>query len=197
MKIKNSSLNILSIYYNLRKVLDKGCDEDMVDLYHIFDTDRLLQSNKFLILFAKIIYNEIENGYYTHDDMILLSIANRFDDKIVRIDKMEHKHIKTFRKWFCKKQLQKEMEFIKEIIKEANLKDFSELFEIRSPGQPIIYKLMKEQLISPMFYLYILLKKPLTLRENDAIFDTQEYDDYQAFKWKAKYFIKTYKEMQK
>jgi hypothetical protein len=98
------------------------------------------------------IYNEIENSYYSFNDVILFLIYKSIWDMAVKLVDVNGTSVDEFKSQFSKKQLMKDREVINDINKKAGYKHISEYFVVRENGESIIYRLCIDKLISIYFF---------------------------------------------
>lgn len=138
-----------------------------------------VRNNQYGKVYKKI-YNDIENGYYTYDDLMIFYIYKLIFSNVVKIPEISQKNIKEIKKLFTEKQLKADKEFILDIKKELELKNELEIsnvkyfFDINVNGENIIYSLIKSKHVSPNFYLQY-YKRYLTKNEENNIFKNEDF----------------------
>jgi len=122
----------------------------------------------------KKIYNDIENGYYTHDDLIIFYIYKLIFSDDVKLPEIRYKNIKEIKKLFTEKQLKIDEKFILEIKNELKINNVIGFFKINIDGENIAYNLIKNKYISPIFYLKY-YKRYLTKNKENNIFRNEDF----------------------
>ena len=146
--IENSSALVYSFLQNLKKYMDgKDC--------------RLLEENAFgyarTVAFVKDhcrrIYNELENHWYSYDDIALFYLYRMlFNKKTYHADIIRH-DISKMKLLFGKKQLKHDKKFLVDVGMQSEIKHFDEYFELDN-GEPIIFHLILEKTVSPIIFCW-------------------------------------------
>jgi len=114
------------------------------------------------VLQCKRIYNDIENGYYTHKQFVVAYLhESMFVDKKIHIKKLTLKRINEIKKLYTMKQFNDDKKFISTINESLEITKISDYFKINNDGENIIFNLIKKRFVNPIFYLYF-RKKLLT-----------------------------------
>ena len=182
-KIKKTNEGTLS-WLNSSKMINKYNQQliDNMNIKNIKDSIFKINSicnfnrtNKNLINRCKTFYNDIENGYYTHNDFIISYLHEAlFVDKHTLI-KLNKKRIKEIKKTLTAKQFNIDKEFLLSINKSPNNIDYHEFFKINNDGKNIIYDLIKNEYITTIFYLFFYRKYLTNTRENINFNTCKEY----------------------
>jgi hypothetical protein len=128
---------------------------------------------------CKRIYNEIENFRYNYDQIIFailneLLINHNIQYELINLD-LINKHINNY----SKDKYNVDFDYINNIIKEIEFKNINQLFIINECGEPYIYKLIINELISPAFYI---INKERILTENKTnIYLFDKSDAFERF----------------
>lgn len=176
----NSSHKVFSVIKNLERFTktkkQKEIKKSKIFKEVIIEVYNRIQNTSYGKTYKKV-YNDIENGYYTYDDMIIYflykSIINKF-----KITDLTYKHIKEVRKLFTEKQAHIDLLFIINISKQLKIKSLRDFFKINVDGENIIYNLIKNKDISPIFYLQY-YKKFLTNNEENNILKSNEFSHFE------------------
>ena len=145
------------------------------DIFKILPYSNFQRANIQTVSVCKRIYNDIENGYYTHKQLVLSYLhESMFVDKKILIKNLNMKRIKEVKKLYTRKQFLVDKEFISNINSSLNITKVSDYFKINNDGENIIFNLIKKQFISPIFYLYF-RKKLLTKLQENIKFNSKEY----------------------
>jgi hypothetical protein len=136
-------------------------------------------ADSFTLYHCKRIYNDIENGYYTHADLIISFLyKSLFDNKKVNINILTSNEIKKITSKLTKNQFIIDKDIINELSKTMNIKNNFEYFKINDNGENIIFNLIKEDCVSIIFYLFY-YKKLLTQDKEYIIFKSKEYLNFE------------------
>lgn len=164
IKTRNEQLEkISSEFFDLEKIYKK---------IHVFGLNRSRSAFKSAV---SRIYNEIENGFYDHSQLILCYIHEALfeEDYLVDISKLNRTSIKKILKLYSEKQLELDKQFILNINQKLDLK-IRDFFKINSDGESIVFNLIKKKYIHPNFYLYF-SKKLLTRKPENINLVTVDY----------------------
>jgi len=176
--MRNSSFSVFSVYQNVKSVIEKRKYNTNIEkeVYRGW----YQKARPFTVNHCKRIYNDIENGYYTYDELIIYLLTKAlFEDTIVGYSKIDETLIKRTMKLYSKKQLTTDKKFIKEINKDVKLNSIKDFFEINEEGENLIFTLTSKNFISPALYLKY-SKKYLTMdTENTILFKNNEYQKYE------------------
>jgi len=173
----NSSYSVFSVYQNTKVVIEKNKYNTNI-MKPVF-RGWFNKIRPYVLTHCKRIYNEIENGYYTYDDVVLYLLTEAlFTDKIVPINYITEKNVKKTLKLYTKKRLKVDKEFIKNINEEVGLSSLKDFFEINEEGENLIFSLTSKQYISPVLYIQY-GKKYLTKDSENTILKSKEYMRYE------------------
>lgn len=154
--MKNSSYKIYCLSKRIKFVFNN--EDDNFGL-----VDRLLEpvpktmfdkANKFTKEQCYRIFNEIENSYYTFDDVTNFLIYRSIWDKAVRLAEVTSDAIEYFKKKFTPEQLAKDREVMTEINKEMKFPKARDFFKIRVNGESVVYGLCMKEIVSAYFFAY-------------------------------------------
>lgn len=98
------------------------------------------------------LFNEIENSWYTYDDLVAFLIYRSLWDSAVKLTEVTDASMQAFKAEFTEAQLKKDREVIAKINKPAGLRDISEYFIIRENGESLIYGLCMKKIVSVYFF---------------------------------------------
>lgn len=152
--MKNSSYRIFSLYkripytfaeynFNMYPRL-----EEPVEKRWFNNTKKFIKDQCFRI------YNEIENHWYSFDDVVAYLIYESIWHDEVILPEVNRFTMEKFKTIFTKEQLYKDRRMIDKINAEAKLKDIKEYFYIRENGESLIYRLCMKKIISVHFFAY-------------------------------------------
>ncbi|MFW6219535.1 MAG: hypothetical protein ACOC33_01575 [bacterium] len=177
--MKNSSLTIFSIYQNVKKIVvsqkyDTPIFKKVASIW-------FNKSNEFVKNNCKRIFNDIENNYYTHNDLVVFILTySIYNSKFISLNKITYKNIKDTLKLYTKKTLIKDKTFIKKINDELNFKNIADFFIINDDGENLIYNLIIKKYISPIIFLQY-RKKCLTINEKNTILKNEKYLKFEKY----------------
>ena len=152
--MKNSSYKIFCLYkripytfaecnFNMYPRLEEPVEKRWFDNTKKFIKDQCYR-----------IYNEIENNYYSFDDVVAYLIYESIWHDEVILPEVNRFTMEKFKAIFTETQLHKDRGMIKKINDEAKLKDIKEYFYIRENGESLIYRLCMKKIISAYFFAY-------------------------------------------
>jgi len=171
--MENSSLVIFSIYQNVKKIIEKQTYD--VPIYKKVSNVWFNKTNSFTINNCKRIFNDVENSYYTHNDLVTFLLSMSLDSsKIIGLNKVNYENIKKTLKLYTKKSLIRDKEFIKSINKEFEFDNISQYFVINDDGENIIYSLIMNKHVSPILFLQY-SKKCLHVNSENNILKSEDY----------------------
>jgi hypothetical protein len=138
-----------------------------------------IRGKKFIADQCKRMFNEIENGWYSHSDIIFyvlnqFLLGKKFDYGSIRADV-----ITETRSWYSNEQFEKDVLYIAAILKESNLPKTVDLFIPTECGEPFIYPLVMQGLVKPRYYMNIKLILLTDDVENNFLFSKS--DKYKRF----------------
>lgn len=183
----NSSLQVFSFLVNAKKIIESE-KEDLSNIFKIRQF-HYKSARKISIDISKRIYNELENHLYTYKDILIFMLYQYAFLGKVNIYKISSEDIKRVSKIFSKKQFKIDEDFILKINKNIKFKNIIDFFEIRESGEPIIYNLIKQNYITPVFYIKY-YEKLLTNQNKDVILKSK---NYMRFEYAMKMIIKIIK----
>jgi hypothetical protein len=175
--MRNSSYSVFSVYQNTKTVIEKRKygNEIMKTVHRGWYN----KTKSYTVTHCKRIFNEIENGYYTYDDMVIHMLTESlFNTKAIVISKINEKTVKNTLKLYTKKRLQADKAFVMNVNKDVGLKSLKDFFEINEDGENLIYTLTSKEFISPAFYAQY-GKKYLTKDTENTILLSIEYERFE------------------
>lgn len=185
--MEKSTWMVYSIIKNVYTFVNKGKDIDLFKKVHYVAFQR---ASKFFIENAKRIYNDIENGYYNHYDLVIHLLYKSMMGEKIDLYSVKEKTVKETLKLFTIKRLKEDLELIKEIHKELKFKKgIKQYFTILEDGTNIAYVLTKKERISPIFFIRN-FEKALTESQEDVIIKSKEYEQFEKIAKKIKETIK-------
>lgn len=149
MGTKGTPLRVYSIYTNIINYVfgNKNVKLNKILKSYVFEK----KSNQFVKDQCFRIYNEIENSFYSYNDLTIALLFISFRDK-PNLKNIDRKLIIKCLKHFDKKQLKEDEKFILDLNKELKFNNIKEYFNIIS-GESIICELFLKGLISPLFFI--------------------------------------------
>jgi hypothetical protein len=191
--MENSSRLVFSVVKNLeslcKRVSKKKVDYDIKNLFKSFSNvgySKVKESNK---TFCARIYSDIENNYYSYKDLIIYCVYKSIFGETFGLYNINRKSIHNVKKLFSKKRLKEDKEFIKKVNEKLKIKKLKEYFDINLDGENIAYSLVKDKVISPIFYLQYYKKYLTNLSENHIFKD----DNFCRFERLINLIFKTFK----
>ena len=181
---RNSTLFVFSVICNVEAFLKNGKD---IDLFKNSHFKRLERASKYYTDNARKMFNEIENGYYTINELViyLLSYA-MIEPKKINLYKIKFEHIIEAMKLFTNKKKKEDLELITKIYNEIGFKKgICDFFEFKEDGTNIAYILTKNNKISPIFFIRNYENCLTKQKENDIIKD-KEYERFEKIASKIK-----------
>lgn len=141
---------VFSVYYNVQKVLKrkKYKEEDL--LVPVFP--KIFDSNKYLKKTCIRIFNDIENSFYTYNDLLIALLYENIFGKF-NLNDINEKQVKEIKSLFTLSQLKKDKKIIHSINKNTIFNTIEDYFKINSDNETYIYFLIKKKFISPIFWL--------------------------------------------
>jgi hypothetical protein len=147
---RSSIWRVFSILKNVEKISKGKIINNIDDLvaYQWYE-----RAPKYVVDRCGRIYNEIENHWYTYQDFIIYVLYLYLFEEKLDYKKLKYDGIKIILEKLTKKEIKKDQEKLKQINQEVKLKNITEYFKIKSDGEPIIFKLIEQEIISPMFFI--------------------------------------------
>lgn len=150
--MENSSYKIFSLYKRISYTFTEMNFEMYPRLLEPVEKRWFEHTAPFIKRQCYRIWNEIENSYYSFNDLVSFLIYDSIWNSPVDLMKVNDKTIETFKEEFTELQLEKDRRAIAEINKQARLKDINEYFIIRDNGESLIYKLCMKRIVSVYFF---------------------------------------------
>jgi len=167
----NARIN--KLYNELESSLDVSNIENQIFKYVAQSSFRYADS--YTKMYCSKIYNNIENGYYTHKQFVIAYMyESLFVSKKIRIKNLNLNRIKEIKKLFTRKQFNADVDFLISINKSLNITKVQDYFKINNNGENIVYNLIKKGFISPIFYMYY-YKKIFTNDKQSIDSKSKEY----------------------
>lgn len=170
--LTNSTRWVFSIIHNVKKRIKDG----KTPIYRICTTihfNKSIEKDSYVVQCAKRIFNDIENGYYSLEDFVIALCYEYIWNNNVNLTQIKKEKIQLIKKLFTKEQLEKDKKFILELNKRVKLKGIKEYLKVNEKGTSIIYELIKNRKISPIFFLFV-KRKGLTEEKKNVILN-EEY----------------------
>jgi len=101
---------------------------------------------------CKILYSDVESGIYNNIDILIYFLYNKIFNPKFYILQIIKKNIPIITNLFSNSQFEIDEKFVTEFMKDNNITQISELFEIID-GSNLIFSMVIKKLISPVFYL--------------------------------------------
>lgn len=169
-----STLRVFSVIINVKSFVNSKKDKD---LFRLIGMNVYKKSPKYYEIHSKRIYNEVANSYYTLKDLVTyLLYLYMIGESPVKLNRVNHKNIKEFKRWLTDKRYKEDLEIIKEVYQAANFKKINDFFTINEEGTNVIFELTKKKHISPRFFIKNLEKGLTNIREDSTI--SKEYETF-------------------
>lgn len=173
----NSSHQIFSIIKNLNNIVKtkKTKKINKSKIFKLINVDgyNRIANTPYGKIYKKI-YNDIENGYYTYEDLINFYIYKLIISNEVKLTEIKYKNIKEIKKLFTTEQLKIDKIFILNIKNKLKIENVIGFFKINANGENIAYNLIKNKYINPIFYLKY-YKRYLTKYKENNIFKNEDF----------------------
>jgi hypothetical protein len=186
--MQNSSWLVFSVIKNVEKIIDSKFDSNNIKYDSIknkVNYQWFSRARKYSVDISKRIYNDIENHFYSYDDLIITLCYMYIFDKKVNLNSINKNYVKSTMKLFTKEELERNKKFILDVNKQVKLKNINEFFDIKDDGVSVVYHLIMDKNISPIFYVYF-TNKNLTIKKENVILD-----EYKRFEKIMYLIIKT------
>lgn len=148
--MESSVIRVFSIISNIRNSLKKN-KEIVLDKLVFFKI--LEKSPEFLKKQYKRIYNEIENSFYTYDDLKLFCFHQIIVNKNVKEVDISIKNIENIKKEFTEQNIEFNKRILIAIEEKIKFRILKKYFEIGNDGYSMVYKLIMKKYISLYFWL--------------------------------------------
>lgn len=118
----NSSYAIFSIIKNVEKIIYKNKTvNDIESIYQYVPEEQFQRTSKYYLDNCKRIYNEVENCYYSHTDLVIaMAYVSMMTNKRIVLYSLKSKNIINIKKIFSNDQLKRDKQFIIDINKSLN-----------------------------------------------------------------------------
>lgn len=168
----NSSAYIYAIITNVNDFVKSGKNVKILDVNITKMICRFKKAKPYFIKICKKIYNDIENSYYTHWELALYLLYQRVFEAKLKVQNINKDSVKHVRKLFTKEQLLKDKEIVQHAMKKRGINEIDELFKILEDGESIVYKLIRQKIITPIYFLRY---QGLTNDQKNSILVNEEY----------------------
>jgi hypothetical protein len=138
-----------------------------------------IRSKKFIADQCKRMYNEIENGWYSHSDIIFYVLNQFLLGKKFDYGNIRSETINEVRSWYTEKQMNTDTLYMVTIQKESNIPNLIDFFLPTECGEPFIYPLIMQGLVKPRYYINMKLILLTNEVENSFLFSKS--DKYKRF----------------
>ncbi len=173
MKVVNlKSMHVYCAFKNIKGLVNNK--KVKIDVYNNFAYRNVHDGIK---LHCKRIYNEIENGIYTFNDYRRFLLYSYIFKSSIGFGEVTKKSMHEFKKLFTSKILKLDEKIILQVNKEVKYNDIKKFFEVVD-GKSMIYRLIMQKAISPLFWL----------KYNKFFVGTDENDDHLRFRNVCKLF---------
>jgi hypothetical protein len=177
-----------SIFKNVEKYI-KSKNYDQVVIFTRLPEIVFKRVKSYQLIFYKNIYNELENHYYTYEDLAIYLLYMYMMNKKIRLQEVNQKSVLQIKNYISVKQLNADKIIIREVKESLQIKKDADFFSIKEDGTSIVYALTKKGFVSPSifikYYDVLLTTKP----END-IFKSEEYIVFEKAAIKIKEILK-------
>jgi len=155
--MNNSSYKIYSLYKRIPFVFNNE-EEDNFVMHTSLDQPvakgMFDHTGKYIKNQCYRIYNEIENSYYSYDDLTNFLIWRSLWDKAVDLPGITYEAIDNFKEKFTDKQLQRDKGVIDAINMQMKFPRVRDYFKIREHGESVIFRLCMKEIVSVYFFAY-------------------------------------------
>lgn len=149
----NGNSRVNQLYKELEESLDVSNIEK--EIFKYVSQTSFKYADSYTKMYCSKIYNDIENGYYTHKQFVVAYMYEcLFTDKKIRIKTLNLKRIKEILKLFTRKRFNSDIDFLVTVNESLSITNVQDYFKINNSGENIVYNLIKKEFVSPIFYLY-------------------------------------------
>jgi hypothetical protein len=145
----NSCLAIFSIFKNVKEFLDKDCD---ISLYKMKSKMWYDRSSKYMKPYYKKIYNDIENSFYSIDDLIIFLLHESLMGKKLNIKNVKRDCVVDLKKKLSINTLSLDKKIILHVLKETKV-NIRFLLEERNGGCLLCDELIKKDKVSVIYFI--------------------------------------------
>jgi len=187
--MKNTTLLVFSVIRNIEDFVKTGKD---IPVYKKSHGIRFQKSSKYYADNAKRMYNDIENGYYSLQELALfLFYRYLMGEKRVNLYKIKPEHILETMKLFTEKRRKEDLKLLKSIHTELGFKKgICDYFSMKEDGTNIAYTLTMKEKLSPTFFIRNHENCLTKLKENDIIYYSEDYERFIRISLKIKNILK-------
>lgn len=143
-------VNILSILSNVRKI---NKTNKYVDLDSGVNMFRWNKTQGFVRTKCTDIWNDMQNSLYSISDYKLYLLHKILLDGKIELEKINATEIKKVVDVYTPSQFIIDKQTILEVSKEVKLNDINDYFSINEDGESLIYKLIINKHVNPIFYM--------------------------------------------
>ena len=155
-KMKGTKLKVFSILQNCNTLMTK--QTDMV-LNTVVSGMWFERSPGFVKEHCKRIWNEIENGFYEYDELTIHAIWIQWlTGKRVKMSDINRKSVDLTMDLFTTKRYKIDQQFIVDMNEQVQLDNIQAYFKINVSGRCLVYSLVRECHISPIFFIKLYKK---------------------------------------
>ena len=185
----DSPNKVFSIYKRVLYVFDKY-NFDMVDtIFDPVDKNWYKNAQKFIKDQCDRIYNEIENFYYTYNELAALMVYQTIISNGIHLENINNKYMENLRSVFKKERLRQDEQTMISTNKSMRL-GIEDYFKVGEDGKSIIYDLIKNDVISIYFFINYYDKILLTKNLGNIYFQFKGNKKYISFIHKTKFISK-------
>ncbi|MDD5651408.1 MAG: hypothetical protein PHF86_13500 [Candidatus Nanoarchaeia archaeon] len=183
-----STILVFSIFKNIEKYI-KSKNYDQVVIFTRLPEIVFKRVKPYQLIYYKNIYNDLENHYYTPEDLAIYLLYMYMMNKKIHLQEVNQKSILQIKNYISIKQLKADKVIIREVKESLKIKNDKEFFSIKEDGTSIIYNLTIKGFISPSIFIkyYDIL---LTTKPEDDIFKSEEYIVFEKSAIKIKEILK-------
>jgi hypothetical protein len=181
----NSIYKVFSIYKRIPYIFDESNFNMINTIFdpvgkHWFDN-----TNKFIKDNCERIYSEIENFYYTYNEVAALMVYQTIIDSNIHLENINNKNMEVFKSIFTKKTLRNDEQMVLSANRSVKL-DIQDYFKVCEDGKSIIYDLIKNDVVSIYFFINY-YNKVLTNELGNNFFQFKGNKKYISFIHKIKF----------
>lgn len=138
-----------------------------------------VRGKKFISDQCKRMFNEIENGWYSHSDIIFYVLNQYMLGKKFDYGSIRAEAISETRSWYTEKQFEIDTLYMVAVQKESDISNLIDFFLPTECGEPYIYPLITQGLVKPRYYMKMKLILLTDEVENNFLFSRS--DKYRRF----------------
>jgi hypothetical protein len=155
MSINNSVVQICSLILNTKSLFERN--QRVKDVHRNVGTFPLDRSNDYSKRNYKRIYNDIENCFYTYDDLLAFIVLYYLWEPKLKLNEIKDTSVKDASYIFSNKRYTDDLEIVNNALASfdtsGNIQDYNLLFNTNDIGTSYAYELIIQGVISPIFFI--------------------------------------------